>query len=376
MNPSLQSILGAERLAAFETPAPPTRGLPAAAYTDEAFFALENERIFSDSWVFAGFAHELARTGDVVPITVASQPVLLVRDAEQRLRAFHNVCRHRCLKLVDKPGNVGRAIRCPYHSWTYGLDGGLRVAPYFGGRDPRAVPDGFDHAQHGLVPVRVATWHDWVFVNLNESAPPLEDFVAPLRIWLDGIDLARMHHLVTIELGVVAANWKLLVENFIEPYHVQFVHSTTTEQPLADHYTIIEPGVNEPGCLGCAVDVSGKAARDDTLSADSRFLTLFPNFVFGLYLPDQIGVHLDVPLAPDRTLQRRAIYGLGPEPASAERAEQLAKLWRDVHREDHAICERLQQGRASGVAADGGVLSPVWEDSVRSFQELVVDRLR
>ena len=375
MNSSLQSILGAERLAAFETP-PPARGLPAAAYTDEAFFALENERIFSDSWVFAGFAHELARTGDAAPVTVAGQPVLLVRDAEQRLRAFHNVCRHRCLKLVDKPGNVGPTIRCPYHSWTYGLDGELRIAPYFGGRDPRAVPDGFDHAQHGLVPVRAATWHDWIFVNLNGTAPPLEDFVAPLGTWLDGIDLTRIHHLVTIDLGVIAANWKLLVENFIEPYHVQFVHSTTTEQPLADHYTIIEPGVNEPGCLGCAVDVSSKAARDDTLSADSRFLTLFPNFVFGLYLPDQIGVHLDVPLAPDRTLQRRAIYGLGSKPASAERADRLAKLWRDVHGEDHAICERLQQGRASGVAAGGGVLSPVWEDSVRSFQELVVDRLR
>ena len=371
MNPSLQSILGAERLAAFEKAPPPARGLPGAAYTDEAFFALENERIFSDSWVLAGFAHELARAGDAVPVTVAGQPVLLVRDAEQRLRAFHNVCRHRCLKLVDKPCNVGRAIRCPYHSWTYGLDGGLRIAPYFGGRDPRAVPAGFDHAQHGLVAVRVATWHDWIFVNLNGTAPPLEDFVAPLRIWLDEIDLARVHHLVTIDLGVVAANWKLLIENFIEPYHVQFVHSQTTEQPLADHYT-----VNYPGCLGCAIDVSRKATRGDTLSADSRFLTLFPNFVFGLYLPDQIGVHLDVPLAPNRTLQRRAIYGLGPEPASAARAATLAKLWRDVHREDHAICERLQQGRASGVAAGGGVLSPVWEDSVRSFQELVVERLR
>ena len=371
MNPSLQSILGTERLAAFETPVPLARGLPAAAYTDEAFFALENERIFSDCWVFAGFAHELARAGDVAPVTVAGQPVLLVRDAEQRLRAFHNVCRHRCLKLVDKPGNAGRAIRCPYHSWTYGLDGALRLAPYFGGRDPRAAPAGFDRDEHGLVPVRSETWHDWIFVNLNGAAPPLEDFVAPLRRQLDGIDLAGIHHIVTIDFGEVAANWKLLVENFIEPYHVQFVHSTTTEQPLADHRT-----VNDAGCLGCAVDVSGEAAREDTLSADSRFLTLFPNFVFGVYLPDQIGVHLDVPLAPDRTLQRRAIYSLGPEPASAEHAERLAKLWRDVHREDHAICERLQQGRASGVAAGGGVLSPVWEASVRTFQEYVVDRLR
>jgi len=416
VSPSLQSILGSEVLAAFETPGPVARGLPGTAYTSEAFFALENERIFSASWVFAGFAHELARTGDVMPVTVAGRPVLLVRDAEHRIRAFHNVCRHRCLKLVDAPGNAGRTIRCPYHAWTYGLDGALHVTPYFGGHEPRAAPAGFDRTEHGLVPIRSGTWHDWIFINLNGAAPPLEDFVAPLQRRLDGVDLTRMHHLATIDFGEVGANWKLLLENFIEPYHVQFVHSTTTEQPLVDHYTIIEPGViepevvepggtdlggtgsaenaqrasgpggigptgnarggSEPGCLGCAVDLSGGAKRQDTLSADSRFLTLFPNFVFGLYLPDQIGVHLDLPLAPGRTLQRRAIYGLGPEPASPERADQLAKLWRDVHREDHAICERLQQGRASEVAAGGGVLSPVWEDSVRSFQELVVKRLR
>ena len=371
MSASMQSILGVETLAAFETSGPVARGLPATAYTSEAFFALENERIFTESWVFAGFAHELARAGDVAPISVAGQPVLLVRDTEQRIRAFHNVCRHRCLKLVGELRNVGRAIRCPYHSWTYGLDGALHTAPYFGGREPRAAPAGFDREQHGLVPVRSATWHDWVFVNLNGAAPPLEDFVAPLLDLLDGLDLARIHHLATIDFGEVGANWKLLMENFIEPYHVQYVHSTTTEQPLVDHYT-----VNGPGCLGCAVDVSATATREDTLSADSRFLTLFPNFVFGLYLPDQIGVHLDVPLAPDRTLQRRAIYSLDPESASAERVEQLTQLWYDVHCEDHTICERLQQGRVSDAAAGGGVLSPVWEDSVRRFQELVVNRLR
>ena len=371
MSPSLQSILGAEALAAFGAPGPPVRGLPSEAYTSEAFFALENERIFSESWVFAGFAHELARAGDVAPVTVAGRPVLLVRDARGRIRAFHNVCRHRCLKLVDRPGNVGNVIRCPYHSWTYGLDGGLRIAPYFGGRDPRAAPAGFDRKEHGLAPVRSAAWHDWIFVNLNGGAPSFDDFVAPIERRLDGLDLAGIHHLVTIDLGEVRANWKLLMENFIEPYHVQFVHSTTTEQPLADHYT-----VNEPGCLGCAVDVSGAATRENTLSADSRFLTLFPNFVFGLYLPDQIGVHLNVPAAPDRTRQRRAVYCVGRRPAWAERPERVAKLWRDVHREDHAMCERLQQGRASDVAAGGGVLSPVWEDSVRGFQELVVNGLR
>ena len=393
MSEALQSILGAEALAAFEAGGPVANGLPGAAYTSEAFLALENERIFNESWVFAGFAHELARPGDAAPVTVAGRPLLLVRDAGLGVRAFHNVCRHRNLKLVDTPGNVGRAIRCPYHSWTYGLDGALHLTPYFGGREPRAVPPGFDRGRHGLVPVRSATWHDWIFVNPSGAAPPFEEFVAPLRSRLEGVDLGRLHHVATIDFGEVAANWKLIVENFIEPYHVQFVHAATTEQPLVDHYT-----VNDPGCLGCAVDVSGDATREDTLSADSRYLTAFPNFVFGLYLPDEVGVQLTVPLAPDRTLQRRAIYRLGPEPApkpgpepvpepgpepepgtgpeSAARTEALANLWRKVHAEDHALLERLQQGRASDVAAGGGVLSPVWEDAVRAFQERVVAALR
>ena len=370
MSLSLQTILGAEALDAFEAPGPVARGLPAAAYTSEAFFALEKERLFSDSWVFAGFAHDLPLAGDVMPVTVAGRPVLLVRNAEQEIRAFQNVCRHRCLKLVDEPGNAGAKIRCPYHSWTYDLDGALELAPYFGGRELRAMPDGFDRGRYGLIPVRSAIWHDWIFVNPGGGALPFEDFVAPLVKRLDGLDLSELRHLVTIDLGEIAANWKLLIENFIEPYHVQFVHPTTTEQPLADHYT-----VNDPGCLGCAVDVSREAERADTLSADSRYLTLFPNFVFGLYLPDQVGVHLDIPLAPDRTAQRRAIYSLGSEPPAPGLAERLAKLWREVHREDREICERLQSGRASD-AAGGGVLSPVWEDSVRSFQELVLRSLK
>ena len=370
MSPSLQSILGAEALTAFETTGPMARGLPAAAYTSEAFFALENERTFADSWVFAGYGHELVRRGHAMPITVAGRPVLLVRDGGKRIRAFHNVCRHRSLKLVERAGNLGANIRCPYHFWTYGLDGALLAAPYFGGRDPRSVPDGFDPEEHGLIPVRSAIWHDWIFVNLSGRAPPFEDFIAPIEKRLEGIDLAEINHVVTIDLGEVATNWKFLIENFIEPYHVQFVHPTTTEQPLADHYTL-----NDPDCLGCAVDVSGTAIRNDTLSVDSRYLTLFPNFVFGLYLPDQIGVQLNVPLAPGLTRQRRAIYSLGAGPVSAERTEHLAELWRNVHLEDHAICERLQQGRACD-AAGGGVLSPVWENAVRSFQERIVDSLK
>ena len=374
MNQSLQDVLGTEALAAFDNSGPIATGLPSTAYTSEEFFALENAKLFHDSWVFVGFAHELDKPGDAIPVSVAGQPLLLVCNDACEIKAFHNVCRHRCLKLVDEPCNVGRVLRCPYHSWTYSLDGELKLTPYFGGREPRQVPEGFDRKSRGLVPVRFAVWHDWIFVNLCGSAPDFDDYVAPLARWLKDIDFDRVKHLVTIDLGEVRANWKLLIENFIEPYHVQFVHSSTTDQPLSDHYT-----VDEAGCLGSAIDVSrtsDEPTRDDTLSVSSRYLTLFPNFVLGRYFPDQIGVHLNVPAAVDRTYQRRAIYATDVDTATAAEAEKLAKLWHDVHKEDHAMCERLQAGRASDVAMDGGVLSPVWENSVRSFQGLIIDALR
>ncbi len=345
-------------------------GLPAASYTSEAFWRLERERLFPPAWVFAGFAHELTKVGDAIPVWVAGRPLVLIRGKDDQIRAFHNVCRHRCLKLVGEPGNLGRFIRCPYHAWVYGLDGALRTMPYFAGHDSGAIPEGFDAKAHGLVQVRMAQWHDWVFVNLDAKAPPFEDFAASLIKRMAGVDLRKLKPVATIELGEVRANWKLLMENFIEPYHVQFVHKETTQQPLLAHETIVDGH-----CLGSRVNLASATGASTTgdaeaLSVSSRYLTLFPNFALGFYEPDQIGVYENIPVAPNLTRQRRVIYSLGDRPGEAEVAS-LIKLWTKVHREDHAMCERLQEGRASPIADDGGVLSPYWEDSVRKFQELV-----
>jgi len=348
------------------------RSLPPEAYTSEAFFARENERLFAGAWVFAGFAHALAEAGDAVPVTVAGRPILLLRDRGGEIRAFHNVCRHRGALLVDAPVNVGRVIACPYHAWAYGLDGALRTTPHFAGPDRHEHP-GLDRERAGLVPVRSAVWHDWIFVNPNGAAMAFEDFVAPLARRLARIDLTHMTPVATVDFGEVRANWKFLMENFIEPYHVQYVHKTTTEQPLSDHSTLIDGH-----CLGSVVEISNTAGGEDggredgeTLAVDSLYLTLFPNFVLGRYHPDQIGVHLNQPVAPDRTRQRRVIYLTGEAAPAPETVDALARLWRKVHEEDHAVCERLQRGRASEATADGGVLSPHWEDSLARFQDLV-----
>jgi choline monooxygenase len=164
------------------------------------------------------------------------------------------------------------------------------------------------------------------------------------------------------------------MENFIEPYHVQYVHKTTTSQPLEDHYVVVDEH-----CLGSAIDLTAEqqaGAAVGTLGVSSRYLTLFPNFVLGLYYPDQIGVHLNRPVSENSTHQSRVIYLHRDSDQSRPAVEQLRQLWDSVHREDHEMCERLQAGRHSTVAEDGGVLSPHWEVSVRRFQELVADAVR
>ncbi len=370
MTRAVQDLLGAEALKRFSADGEMAHGLPPAAYTSEDFFALENRTLFADGWVFAGFAHELAKPGDAVPANVAGMPVLLLRGRDGEVRAFHNVCRHRGAILVERPCNVGRVLTCPYHAWAYGLDGALRSTPYFAGPDSHEHP-ALDRGQAGLVPLRMGLWHDWIFVNVSGTAPDFERFVEPVARRLADLDLDRLTPVATLDFGEVGTNWKALMENFMEPYHVQFVHKTTTEQPLTDHYTIVDGH-----CLGSAVEISkqdGGEGGGNTLAVDSWYLTLFPNFVLGRYHPDQLGVHLNVPLSAGRTHQRRVIYHFGEEALAPEAVEGLAELWRKVHLEDHAVCERLQQGRASPAAADGGLLSPHWEDSLRRFQELVVE---
>ena len=359
-------MFSASELAAWaKASSSPAVGLPAAAYCDPDFWQAECDTVFSASWVCAGFAHELKEPGDVVPVTVAGKPLLLLRNASGVVTAFHNVCRHRCLMLVDAPKNVGKLIRCPYHAWAYDLNGKLRASPHFGGTDNHQ-PEGFDADDHGLIAVRTHVWHDWIFVNLDGNAPDFEVYAAALIARLDGIDFAKIAPIGMLDFGEIATNWKFLMENFIEPYHVQFVHATTTAQPLADHRTIVD-GL----CLGSAVDLGEEAGTDGSLAVSSRYLTLFPNFIVGRYFPDQLGVYLNIPLGPGQTVQKRALYTTDEKVLSPDEIEGLKKLWWDVHKEDHEICERLQLGRASPVAEGGGVLSPCWEDNVRAFQELI-----
>jgi choline monooxygenase len=369
----MQSLLNSSLLENFDEAGTVVHGLPGAAYTSDDFFQLEQQQVFTNGWVFVGYAHELARSGDALPIEVGGLPLFLIRNQQNEIAAFHNVCRHRNLKLIDKADNCGKLIRCPYHSWSYGLCGALKNAPYFGG-EAREIPADFKFEDNGLSPVHCEVWHDWIFVNLSPQPVDFNRYLDPIQKLLGHIDVNDYVPVATLEFGEVACNWKLLMENFIEPYHVQFVHKNTTSQPLQDHYTVIEDH-----CLGSAVELTEEQqanAREGTLGVTSHYLTLFPTFVMGTYQPDQLGVHLNVPTSAQSTSQRRIIYAHKDADYSNTQIQQLKDLWHSVHLEDHEMCIRLQQGRQSPLAAQGGVLSPYWESSVRKFQELVADAIR
>ncbi len=342
-------------------------GLPSKSYTDENFWKKECNTVLSDGWLFVGFVHEFKKPGDVIPLFIADKPILLVKD-NNKINAFHNVCSHRCLKLVDEKKNVGKIIRCPYHSWSYDLEGKLKAAPHIGGIDQHQ-PKGFNFSDHGLKKIKIHIWHDWIFINFNGKAKKFEEYAKPLIKKFNDIDLTKLKYGATLDFGKIKTNWKFLIENFIEPYHVQFVHKSTTNQPLKDHYTFVD-GI----CYGSGVDVKEEDVKNSkALSVTSQYLSLFPNFIIGTYFPNQVGVYLNVPIAPGITSQKRIIYTTDGKDLGKEEVDMVKNIWWSVHKEDHEMCERLQEGRSSPASEEGGLLSPVWEKGVQAFQKLIVD---
>ncbi len=342
-------------------------GLPSEYYNNKTFWKKECDTVLSNNWLFVAFAHDLKNPGDAYPVSIAGKPILIIKDQKSKISAFHNVCSHRCLKLVNQKKNLGKIIICPYHSWTYDLEGNLKAAPHIGGPN-KHKPKGFNFKKHGLKPVRIHIWNDWIFININGKAKKFSDYAKPLFSKLKNIDFKKLKYITTLDFGKINTNWKFLIENFIEPYHVQFVHKKTTNQPLKDHYTIVD-GL----CYGSGVDVNQEDNHNrSALSVSSKYLSLFPNFIIGTYYPNQIGVYLNIPINAESTTQKRVIYTIDGKSMSKEEIDITKKIWWSVHKEDHEICERLQEGRASPASGKGGLLSPHWEKGVKAFQKLIM----
>ncbi|MDB9529373.1 aromatic ring-hydroxylating dioxygenase subunit alpha [Oscillatoria sp. CS-180] len=355
-------------------------GLPAEAYTRSQYLDQERKTVFTRYWICVGLASDVPNPGDAYPTDIAGMPIVLVRDRLGTLRAFHNICSHRGLQLVAKPCNTRGHIRCPYHSWTYRADGSLKSTPHFGGYYKDSY-DGFDRDSKGLQAIRCDQWLDMVFVNLSGDAPPLEDYLQPVRDrWADydlGL-LRRESREVTLQCD---ANWKLAVENFSESYHLNWVHPALNScSRMEDHFSfeIRAPHVGQGSLRYRRGQINGKtlptfpglgASNKQTVA---EYITVFPNLMLGVH-PDYFLMFLVNPLSPSKTRERMLFYFVGDEAMTPE-TETLRHLpidlWTETNDEDIEMIERMQVGRQSP-RFDGGCFSPALEKPVYLFQQAI-----
>jgi choline monooxygenase len=355
--------------------------LPNLAYTSADFFALEQQTVFRNNWVFAGFAHDFREVGDMRPVEIAGQPVVLAMSAPGVIRAFHNACRHRGAKLVTECGRHGKFV-CANHSWSYGLDGRLIARPHFYGGEQHDVNRETCHRAN-LVEIRSVTWHDWIFIDLGGMAGKFESLIAPIEKRLEGYDLDALGFGGSLEFDL-EANWKLAIENFIEPYHVfschpwldGFVGMGERSAPVFDG-KILSCGYRfrqaDPARGGALPWFPG--LPDDKRDRGDWFV-LFPNFAFEIF-PDQVDVFVVSPRAPRSSRETIALYFVG-DGADADEyqaaREHVIHNWTDLNHEDIGIIERMQAGRYSE-GFDGGVLSPYWDPVQQHFARLMVESI-
>ena len=359
-------------------------GLPNPAYTSDRFSVLERDGLLANTWLCIGAAGALTARGQARPVTVLGLPLFMVRDADG-INVFHNVCSHRGHQLVNLPCRMRGAIRCPYHSWTYGFDGVLKGTPHIGGPGVHAAA-GFDKSLHGLKRIRSERWMDLVFINLSGDAPPVEAFLAPLadrwRPYLSDDDPSRLKLApdddnFTLE---IEANWKLAVENFCEAYHLPWIHPGLNRYSrLEDHYQIIEPGRFAGQGTRVYDPVYRNGAEFPEFSgwpADRRkvaeYIALFPNVLLGLHVDHFYAVVL-VPVSHNRTREEMNIYYLDDAANGdtyRESRRTTREAWRSIFFEDVGVVEGMQRGRQSP-AFGGGAFSPVMDPPTHCFHRWV-----
>ena len=371
-------------LSSVTRPVSEARGLPNPFYTDPAVFEAEKERVFFRNWAALGFATDCPNPGDAEPLTFLGQPLVMVRDHDGVLRVFQNICRHRGMILVQKAGPIARAIRCPYHSWSYELTGQLRTTPHVGGPGMNRH-DAIKRESLGLIEVRSHTWLGIVFINIDGKAAPFEEFAGDAIARWGEFDhpLHRCGDEGTFTMEV-NANWKLVYENYMEGYHVFAVHPKLLKfAPMNVRWSgewdrhvfyndYIFPELDEGRGAGLP-HYPGLSKSD---ARRGLWFLCFPHFAAEVF-PDQFSVLVSYPVAPDKTREELHVFLIGDAATSDNHRaarEATLKMWDDLNREDLGMLELLQQGRLSP-AYDGGCLSPHWEGPTHDFGRRVVERI-
>jgi choline monooxygenase len=369
--------------AAVKRPIAQARGLPNDAYTSEAHWKAERDKLFARTWTCIGFASDLPKGAYAQPLDFMGMPLVVLQDTGGAARVFHNVCSHRGQRLVAGSGPVKGSLRCPYHSWTYDLQGRLRGTPHIGGTGVHQL-EGFDCSGHGLKVIRSEIWMDMIFVDLSGDAPSFEEHVAPLmqrwnEFWGDSFDrYKRVGQDDGMELEL-NANWKLAIENYCESYHLPWVHpGLNSYSRLEDHYNIMvaDRFSGQGTCVYQLPAIGDRLPQLDAWPRDklrnAEYIALYPNVMLGVHVDQFFAIKLD-PLAPDRTGESMRLYYVETDRTDANfdaTRQSLLDSWRAVFVEDVGIVEGMQAGRNSP-GFDGGLFSPVMDEANHHFHQWV-----
>ncbi len=343
------------------------KALPQRYFISPDVFAEEQEKIFSRQWILVGHQSRIAHAGDYFVSKVANESLIVIRDKRGEIRGFYNVCRHRGSRLIENTnGELSGAIQCPYHAWTYGLDGRLLGAPHMDD-----VP-GFNKGDYPLHAVNVALWEGFIFVNLTgsgaltsilsqrerrkqDSFVSLEDWFAPLNGKFSHWNMSILQPAKRIEYDV-RANWKLMFENYSECYHCPGVHpqlqkispydsaeNDLREGPFLGGFMKINPGKSLTMSGNACAAFVGKIANLQQVF----YYSIFPNMLLSLH-PEYVMVHQLWPQSPERTLIV-CDWLFHPDAFSRKdfRPEDAIEFWDMTNKQDWHVCELSQQGISS-----------------------------
>ncbi|MCW0232110.1 MAG: Rieske 2Fe-2S domain-containing protein [Ferrovibrio sp.] len=364
----------AELLEAAAQPFEDARAMPPSVYTSPEFLARELDAIFSKEWMCVGRSSGLANAGDYLTYELAGQPVMVLRDKEGQLRAFSNVCLHRMSTLLEGTGNR-RAIVCPYHAWTYGLDGHLRGAPFM------TETTGFCKDDYVLPSIRCEEWLGWIYITLDKDRPSVASTLRPLEAMIAQYQMENYIECFR-ETHVWDTNWKVLAENFMESYHLPVCHAET----VGGHSKLEEmecpPGLAAFNYHWITKEASlpiGNAHPDNTRlegrwRKTTALLALYPSHLITL----TPGYFWYLSLHPKGTGQVAMLFGggLSPEfmadPRAGEYVATLKNLLDEVNVEDRGCTEKVFRGMNAGVARAGHL--SYLERPIYDFMHYIADR--
>ena len=355
---------------------------PSFMYTSEEVYKAERERFFSRTWIYVGHTSQLEGANSYFTTSIAEIPLVVVMDKHEVLRAFHNICTHRAAPVAIGNGKCNRFV-CPYHAWTFDLEGKLRGVPNFEDYED------FEPSEYNLKSVHVDTWGCFIFVNLDPDCSPLEKQLLELPNMFNGYDTSNWYRAHCVDY-YTDTNWKLYVENNAESYHEPVVHRSsysTGDVSWNNSYELIRCEARHyyylqytPYAPDSSEMVHGfkpgiaKGGLPTWLMQGTSIMSFWPNFAW-IASPDLIIVYMIDPQGVSRTRVRWDWLIPNTEEAkSAENLERIISTYDKVQQEDMILLPQVQQGIGSpGYAA--GPLSPSKEVGVHRFQELLLEHL-